>query len=134
MRLRCLQAPAGVVGEPSQQRAQVLTAAFAEIVEQRGELMRRNGRGFREPRIVAILTWEQCQHDPALAREHGEPVDAVAPPVDAAEQAYQDHLGMCADAVDPEIDRHRMAQVAQMREPYARQRVAFDDPRRGKPG
>ena len=52
------------------------------------------------------------------------PLDAVAPPVEPAEQAHQDHLGVRADAVDPEIDRHRMAQVAQMREPHARQRVA----------
>ena len=39
-----------------------------------------------------------------------------------------------ADAVDPEIDRHRMAQVAQMREPHARQRVPLHRPRRCQTG
>jgi len=37
---------------------------------------------------------------------------------------------MRADAIDPQIDRHGMAQVAQMREPDAWQRVAIDLPRR----
>jgi hypothetical protein len=35
---------------------------------------------------------------------------------------------MDADAIDPKIDGQRMPQVAQMREPYARQRVAFHRP------
>ena len=66
------------------------------------------------------------------------PLDAVFPEVETAEEAHQDHLGACADALDPQIDRHRMAQVAQMREPHARQRVgldlALDLPGGGKPG
>ena len=41
---------------------------------------------------------------------------------------------MARDAVDPQIDGHRMLQVAQVRQPQARQRVALDRfPRGGKP-
>ena len=95
--------------------------------------MRRQGRRLGEPRIVAVLARQQRERDAALARQRREPLAAVAPPVETAEQAHQDHLGMRADAIDPEIDRHRMAQVAQMREPHARQRVALDRPRRREP-
>ena len=41
---------------------------------------------------------------------------------------------MGADAVDPQIDRHRMTQIAQMREPHARQVLALGLPRRGEAG
>ena len=74
-----------------------------------------------EPVVVAIFAGQHRERDAAFARQHREPLDAVFPPVEAAEQAHQDHLGMRADAIDPQIDRHRMAQVAQMREPHARQ-------------
>ena len=43
-------------------------------------------------------------------------------------------LAWRADALDPEIDRHRMLEVAQLHEPHARQRVAFDGPGRRKAG
>ena len=43
------------------------------------------------------------------------------PPIEPAEQPHHDHLGVRADAIDPQIDRHRMAQLAQVREAHARQ-------------
>src|SRR6185503_15669750 len=49
-----------------------------------------------------------------LARQRGEPLDAIAPPVEPAEEAHHDHLGVRADALDPQIDRHRMLEVAQL--------------------
>jgi hypothetical protein len=41
---------------------------------------------------------------------------------------------MDADAIDPHIDRHGMAQVAQLREPHARQPFALDRPGGGESG
>ena len=82
----------------------------------------------REPRIVAILARQQRQRDAAFARQRRQPLDAVAPPVETAEQADHDHLGVRADAVDPEVDRHRMAQVAQIGEPHARKRRRAPSP------
>ena len=43
-------------------------------------------------------------------------------------------LAWTPDALDPQIDRHGMAQVAQMREPHARQQVALRGPGRGERG
>jgi hypothetical protein len=56
-----------------------------------------------------------------LARHGRERVDAVAPPVESAEQPHHDHLGVPRAFVDPEIDRHGVAQIAKMREPQARE-------------
>ncbi len=39
---------------------------------------------------------------------------------------------MGADAVDPQIDRHRVTQIAQMRQPHAGQVFALGLPRRGE--
>ena len=115
LRLRHIEARAGMAREPAQQRAQIFAAALAEETQQSVELVRRQRRGFGEPRVVAILAGQHRERDAALARDRGQPLDAVAPPVEAADEAHQDHLGVDADALDPEIDRHRMAQVAQMR-------------------
>ena len=38
------------------------------------------------------------------------------------------------DSLEPEIDRHGMAQIAQMCEPHAGQGVAFQRPGRGQAG
>ena len=120
--------------QPAQQRAQIVPAAFAEKTQQRVELVGRQRRGRFEPRVVAIFAGQHRERDAALARQRRKPLDAVFPPIEAAEEANHDHLGMRADAVDPQIDRHRMAQVAQMREPHARQGVALGLPGGGKAG
>ena len=41
---------------------------------------------------------------------------------------------MDPDTVNPQIDRHRVTQIAQMREPHARQIGALALPRRGEAG
>ncbi len=41
---------------------------------------------------------------------------------------------MGADAVDPQIDRHRVTQIAQMRQPHARHVAALGLPRRSETG
>ena len=118
--------------QPAQQRAEIVAPAFAEIAQQRRELIRRQRRDVREPRIVAVLAGQHRQRDAALAGQRREPIDAVAPPVQAAQQANDDHLGMAGDAFDPQIDRHRMLEIAQLHKPHARQRVALDGPGRRK--
>ena len=120
--------------QPAQQRAQILAPAFAEIAQQQIEFVARQGRGRGEPRIVAILAGQHRERDAVFARQRGEPLGAVPPPVEPAQEPDHDDLGVRGDAVDPNIDRHRMAQLAQMCEPHARQRVAFDRPGGGKSG
>ncbi len=127
------QIASGVTRETAQQRAQVLAAAFAEITEQDIKLIGRQRRRDSQPRIVAVLAGQHRKDDTALARQHGQPLDAVCPPIKTAEQADQNHLGVRADPVDPQVDRHRMPQLAQMREPHTRQAVAFHVPRGRKP-
>ncbi len=99
-------------GEGAQQGAQILAPAFAEEGEKDVELARRERRGGGQPRVVAILARQHREHNSSFARQHREPLDAVAPPVETAEQAHQDYLGILADPFDPQIDRHGMAQIA----------------------
>ena len=120
--------------EPPQQAAQIFAAAFAEISQQRVELGGRQGRGGGKARVVAILARQNGERDAAFARQRREPFDTVFPPIEPAQEAHDDDLRMRADALDPQIDRHRMAQVTQMREPHARQRGAFGVPRGSKAG
>ena len=109
--------------------------ALAEIVEQRVEFGARQGRAFDQPQIlVAALAGQQRQLDALRARDRGKPVAAIAPPVVAAEDAHQDDLGVRGDAVDPEVDRHRMAQVAQRGKPHRRQAFGIRLPRGREPG
>ncbi len=119
---------ATVPREPAEQRAEIVETAFPEIAQQRCELVGRQSRSLGEPRIVAVLAGQHCERDAPRAGDRGEPLDAVAPPVEPADQPHQDHFGMDADALDPEVDRHRMAQVAQMREAHARQRGLVGGP------
>ena len=119
------QLSAGVAGQPPQQAAQIFAAAFAEISQQRVELISGQGRSGDKPRVVAILARQDGECDAALARQRREAFDAVFPPVEPAEQPHDDNLRMRADAFDPQIDRHGMAQVAQMREPHTRQHGLF---------
>ena len=126
--LGAIERRARVLREPAQQRAEIVAPAFAEIAKQRRKLIRRQCRDVRETRIVAVLAGQHRERDAALAGQRREPVDAVAPPVHAAEQANDDHLGVAGDALDPQIDRHRMLEIAQLHEPHARQRVALDGP------
>ena len=125
---------AGMAGEPPQQRAQVVAAAFAEVIAAACRAPRRQRRSGGEPRVVAVFARQHGERDAAFARQRRQPLDAVFPPIETAEQAHHDHLGVRADAIDPQIDRHRMTQVAQMREPNARQRGALGLPRGGEPG
>ncbi len=120
--------------QPAQQRPQIVAAAFAEETQQCVEFLRRQRRRGSEPNIVAILAGQHRERDAAFARQRGEPLDAVFPPVEAAEQAHHDHLGVGPDALDPQIDRHGMAQIAQMRQPHARQVRALSLPGGGERG
>ena len=120
--------------QPPQQGAQIFAAAFAEKPQQCVELRRRQRRSCGKASVIAILARQHGERDAARARQRREALDPVFPPIEAAEQADHDHFGMRADAVDPQIDRHRMAQVAQMGKPNAGQRRALRLPRGGKAG
>jgi hypothetical protein len=54
-----------------------------------------------EARVIAVLTGERHEHDLALTCERRQPLDAVAPPVEPAEQTNHNDLGVDCDAVDP---------------------------------
>ena len=134
LRLAQFEVASGMACEPAQQRAQIVAAAFAEETQQCVELLPWQRRGCGKAAIVAILAGQHGERDAAFAGQRGEPLDAVFPPVEAAEQPHHDHLGMRPDTVDPQVDRHRMAQVAQMRQPHARQARALSLPGGGERG
>ena len=52
----------------------------------------------------------------------------------SAEQANEYHLGVSGDAIDPEIDRHRVPEIAQVGQPDAGQLRAIHLPGGGKCG
>ena len=81
----------------------------------------RQGRSRLEPRVVAVLSGQHGERDVPLMRKRRERLDAIAPPIETAEQPHHDHFGVARHLVDPKVDRHRMAQIAEMREPNARQ-------------
>ena len=56
--------------------------------------MVRQRRCFGKARIVAVLAGQQCKRDAALARQRRQPVDTVAPPIQTAQQADHDDLGV----------------------------------------
>jgi hypothetical protein len=98
-------------------------AAFTEKFQQRSEVVAGKRRGLDQPQIfLAAFAGEEGKFDPVRPRNRGELVAAIAPPVVAAEDADQDHFGMPRDRIDPEVDRHRMAQVAQGGDPQRGQR------------
>jgi len=123
-----------VSGKPAQEGTQVVLSALAEVFQQSPEIGRRQCRGFGKPRVVAVLAGEHRQYDSACSRQGGELIDPVTPPVEPAEQADQNHLGVGADLVDPKIDREWVAKVAQMYESHAWQRILLCRPRRREPG
>ncbi len=120
--------------QPPQQGAQILAAAFAEKPQQCVELRRRQRRSCGQASVIAILARQDGKRDAARARQRRQALDPVFPPIEAAEQADHDHLGVGADAIDPQIDRHRMAQVAQMGEANAGQCCSFRLPGGSKAG
>jgi hypothetical protein len=111
LRLAYLEPLAAMPREPAEQRAEIFEPALAEVAQQHRELVGRQGRGLGEPRIVAVLAGQHREHDAPRAGDGGEPLDSIAPPVKATDKPNQDHLGVRADALYPEIDRHRMAQI-----------------------
>ena len=98
----CRQLVTGMAGEPAQQGAQIFAAAFAEVAEQNVQLRRRQRRGGGEAVVVAVFAGEDGELNAAFARDGGEALDAIFPPVEAAEQPDHDDLGMGAD---PSIHR-----------------------------
>ena len=125
LRLVVSERRASISGKPAQQSAEIVAAALAEISQEGGKLLRGQGRAIGQPWIVAVLAGQHRQRNAARFRQRRQPVGAVAPPVETAQQPYNDHLRIRCDPLDPEIDRHRMLQVAQLHQPHARQRVAF---------
>ena len=103
----------------AEQAAHVLRTAFAEEGEQPVKLVARQRRGFDEALVdCPALAGQKRQRDALVARQGRQPVAAIAPPVVAAEDADQDDLGMGGDAVDPEIDGHRMPEIGERGEPH----------------
>ena len=137
--LRHLDRPGGIdvapgkTGQTANQPAHVVRSAGPEVAEQRGKLVLRQRRGLGQSRLcVAVLARQQGELDSTFARQRGQAVAAVAPPVVAAEKAHEDDLGVAGNAVHPQIHRHGMAQVAQAREPHRRQRAALFLPGRSQ--
>ena len=116
----------GMAGKPAHQRTHVGRPALAEIAEQRLEL-RLGQRRMGDQPLVAVVAFagQQRELDAAFPGHRAQPVAAIAPPIVPAEDAHQDDAGMARHLVDPQIDRHRMAQVAQRGEPHVRHRAGL---------
>ncbi len=120
--------------EAAKQPLHVLWTPFAEITQQRLQVVRRKGRRLEQARIVAVLARQHGERDAGLAGQRRQGLDAIAPPVEPTQKPHHDNLRVPRHRVDPQIDGHGMAQVAQMREPHGWQRVALHGIRGGKPG
>ena len=106
--------------EPAQQRAQIVAAAFAEKTAATHRVLARGSVEAAARRaVVAILAGQHGERDAALVRQCGEPLDAVFPPIEAAEQAHHDHLGM-APRRDRSTDRPTWDGAGRANAPAAR--------------
>jgi hypothetical protein len=120
--------------QTAQQGAQIRNSAFAKILQQRAQLVTRQCRCRIEPRVIPILTGQDSEHAAAFARDCRKPLHPVSPPIETAEETDHNDLSVLTDAIDPQIDRHRVPQITQMRQAQARQRRALRCPCRGKAG
>ena len=127
---RASSSQAGVAGEPAQQpadsraRPRGNSAAACRAPAAAASRRRRAGdrRGLRPATPQA-----RCPRSRASADSRSMPYRHQSRPPSSRTRIT---LAWRADAIDPQIDRHRVAQVAQMREPHARQRRRAPRPRR----
>src|SRR5690606_33542993 len=94
-------------GEPrhvADEKLQVLRSALAEACKQRVVIAGRNGGKSSKPLVAfPAFAGKQRKRYAAVARQWGETVATVTPPVITAEDAGEDHPRMDRDAVDPQI-------------------------------
>ena len=90
--------------------------------------MHRQGGGFGEARIVAILARKHCKRDRAFARQRRQPLNAVTPPVESSEQTHEDNLGVLSHSVEPKVDREWVAQIPQVCEPHTGELIPLHRP------
>ena len=109
------------------------TALPREIAQQCIKLVRAATSKRRRFRVIAIFAGQHGQRDAALARQCSTNARCrISTESSPTEQADDDYPSVSGNTFDPQIDRHRMAQVAQMREPHARQHSALGLPSRRK--
>ncbi|VVB45120.1 hypothetical protein RHCH11_RHCH11_01569 [Beijerinckiaceae bacterium RH CH11] len=118
--------------DPAERRADVVDAAVLEELPESPQVGDGQGRGFIEPRVLAVVAGQQREGDAVGPRDAGELVDAVAPVVEAAEQAHHDEARLRDDALDVEVDGIGMLELREARE--AQRQRALAHPRRGRDG
>ena len=116
----------------AQRLAQVLGAALAEELVEPGQRLSGQGRDRGKPRIGAVVARQGGEEQPLVARHVADALEAVAPIVEPAQAAHDHQLGAGHDAVDIEVDRHRMLELLQAGEPQRRQRLGILLPRRSQ--
>ena len=123
----------GMARQPAQQRAQIFAAAFAEVSaatsssSAAGSVEAAASRA--SSRSSPGSTASAMPRSRASADSRSMPYFHQSRPPSRRTTIT---LAWRADAIDPQIDRHRMTQVAQMREPHARQRRALGLPGGGE--
>lgn len=70
-----------------------------------------------QPRIVALVAGQDREGDAAFAAGDAELLDAIAPIVEPAEAAQQHEAALRRGFLDQEIDRERVLQAPERREP-----------------
>ena len=126
----CLDVAAQQIGGKTQRLAQVLRAARAKVGVEVGELVRGQGRDGSKARIWPVVARQCCEQHASVARQIADMLEPVAPVIETTQAAYDDEPGIGQDAIDIEIDRHRMPELLQAGEPQRRQQIGVVAPRR----
>ena len=89
------------------------TARVQQSFEPR-EIVAADRRQRRQPHVGATVSRNDCQRDAKLAATLAQLFAAVAPVVESAKQPHQDRLRSLHRRIDEKVDRHRMAQRAEI--------------------
>ncbi len=104
-------------GQPARQKPHIVRPAFAKATEQGGNRVFRNRRGCGKPFVAhAAFAGQHGEGDIVFPCQPRDFVGAIGPAVITAENADKDDLGMRRGLFQPEVDRHRVAQVGQVGE------------------
>ena len=113
----------------AQRIAEIAGAAFTEILIEQRQHIAIDSRKIFKARIGPVIARQRDEERAGAAAGLREAFKSVTPVVEAAEAAHDDDAAAGDDAVDVEVDRHRMLQLLQVAEAQRRQRGAVLFPR-----
>ncbi len=114
----------------TQRIAQIFDSALPKEALEQIARDRRDRRHRGEARIGPFVARQGGEQHAILARQIGKALQTVAPVVDTSQAARDHDLRPRCDAVDVEVDRHRVLQLPEIGEPQGRQPSSVALPRR----